>query len=186
MIKIKEEVLGEGDWIKLLRSTFLDPQGKSFFWEHIDRKNNKHAVLILATFEPSGDVLLIKQFRPGVNDFVLALPAGIVEHSLDEVHKDAVRELQEETGYLGEVTEISPVLSSFPALSDASVQLVQMTIDENLSINQNPQQDLELGEIIETLRVPRRNINCFLLLEAQQGTIIVSGLWYLFAFIPLN
>lgn len=180
MKKIGEETLGEGKWLSLKRSFFEDSDGQQFDWEHIARKGSRHAVVILATLRPSNDILLIRQFRPGANAFVLALPAGMAEKD-HQPGEDALRELQEETGYHGIITDIGPVVSSFPALSDATVQLVQVDIDETLPENQNPKQQLEVGEIIQTLRIPRRNIRQFLRDEVQRGAQVVSGLWYLFA-----
>jgi ADP-ribose pyrophosphatase len=181
MKKTNEELLGEGKWLSLKRSTYLDDQGQSFSWEHIARKGSKHAVIILPILEPSQDVLLIRQFRAGANGYVLGIPAGMVEPGATDVGEEALRELLEETGYTGKVVEVGPLLCSFPALSDATVQLVRVTIDESLPENQNPTQRLEPGEIIETLRVPQVQMRQFLVDEAAAGTPVISGLWYLFA-----
>jgi len=178
--KKSEQILGQGNWLTLKRSTFVDNQDQEFSWEHIERQGSKHAVVIYAVLKPSEEVLLIRQFRPGANAFVLGLPAGMVERP-EDVGAEALRELLEETGYVGNVIEVGPVVSSFPALSDATVQLARIEIDESLVENQKPQQHLEPGEIIETLRVPLRNMRSFLQQEAAAGTQVVSGLWYLFA-----
>ncbi len=181
MKKVDEIILGQGNWLVLKKSSFIDDQGTPFSWEHIERKGSKHAVVILATFKPSNDILLIRQFRPGANAFVLGLPAGMMEPDALTPGDEALRELLEEAGYIGNVKDTGPIVSSFPALSDATMQLVQVDIDESLPANQNPQQHLEPGELITTLRVPRSQIRKFLKQEAQAGTQIVSGLWYLFA-----
>ncbi|HSQ42280.1 MAG TPA: NUDIX hydrolase [Fibrobacteraceae bacterium] len=182
MRKTGEEILGEGNWLCLKRSFFVDDQGRDFNWEHIARKGpSRHAVVIFAVIEPTDEVLLIRQFRPGANAFVLGLPAGMVEPGATDAGSEALRELLEETGYIGEVMEVSPLLSSFPALSDATLQLVRARINQDLPVNRNPRQRLEPGEIIETLRVPRKQIRQFLIEEANRGTLVVSGLWYLFA-----
>ena len=181
MRKVSEITLGEGQWISLKKSTFENDRGESFSWEHIARKGNGLAVVILATLQPANEVLLIRQFRPGANGFVLALPAGMVETGATDVGTEALRELLEETGYTGSIVELSPVLSSFPALSDATVQLALVTIDSTLPENQHPVQRLEPGEIIETLKVPMSEVRDFIKREAQSGTLVVSGLWNLFA-----
>lgn len=181
MQKIGEELLGEGKWLSLKRSSFIDDKGQTFSWEHIARTGSKHAVVIFAIIEPSQEVLLIRQFRPGANGFVLGLPAGMMEPGADNAGEEALRELLEETGYTGKIVEVGPVVSSFPALSDATVQLVRVSIDGLAPENQNPTQHLEPGEIIETLRVPLASIRSFLSKEAAAGTQVVSGLWYLFA-----
>jgi len=186
MEKTGEEILGEGKWLILKRSSFIDDQGRPFSWEHIARRGVSRAVVIYATFKYSGDILLIRQFRPGANAYVLGLPAGMAEGSPEQGGEDALRELLEETGYYGQILEVGPVMSSFPALSDATVQLVRVLIDESLPENQAPRQRLEPGEIIETLRVPRAGVREYIRSEADRGTLVVSGLWYLFALIEDN
>lgn len=51
-------------------------------------------------------VVLIKQYRPAINDYIYEAPAGVVESS-ESVRETAYRELIEETGYKpGELIEI--------------------------------------------------------------------------------
>ena len=60
--------------------------------------------------KPSGpELLLQKQFRPPINKVVIEVPAGLVDAG-ESAAQSAVRELREETGYHGEVSEISPVM----------------------------------------------------------------------------
>lgn len=62
------------------------------------------AIQILAILEkPSGpEVLLEKQFRPPTGKIVVEFPAGMVDEG-ETPEQAAVRELREETGYVGEV-----------------------------------------------------------------------------------
>lgn len=179
MKKIQEETLFRGDWLAIKKSTFQNADGRHYTWEHLERTGSGHAVVILATLRPSGRMVLVREFRPGSADYVLALPAGMVES--DNAAENALRELGEETGYTGTVTRVDPVAFSFPALSGATMQLVHIDIDETLSANQNPQTRLEPGEFIETILVPRQGMRHWLEQQANNGQKIASGLWYLFA-----
>lgn len=50
------------------------------------------------------EIVLQKQFRPPINKVVIEIPAGLVDAG-ESAAESAVRELKEETGYVGTVTE---------------------------------------------------------------------------------
>jgi ADP-ribose pyrophosphatase len=64
-------------------------------WEVV-RPLDAVAVLPLT---PSGDVLLVRQFRPPVRHAVLEVPAGLLDVDGEDPRDCAARELIEETGY---------------------------------------------------------------------------------------
>jgi len=47
---------------------------------------------------PEGEVILIRQYRHGIQDITLEIPGGLIEHG-DSPEGAAARELHEETGY---------------------------------------------------------------------------------------
>ena len=53
--------------------------------------------------------MLQKQFRPPLDRIVIEVPAGLVDAG-ETAEEAAVRELKEETGYVGTVSETSPVM----------------------------------------------------------------------------
>lgn len=60
--------------------------------------------------KPGGpELLLQKQFRPPIDKVVIEIPAGLVDPG-EGAAESAVRELREETGYHGVVSEVSPVM----------------------------------------------------------------------------
>ncbi|MDR2444155.1 MAG: NUDIX hydrolase [Deltaproteobacteria bacterium] len=64
---------------------------------------------------PSGQVLLVNQFRHGSREFSLELPGGVVEPGQSLI-ETAQRELMEETGYSAEKFELLCSLRPNPAL----------------------------------------------------------------------
>lgn len=60
--------------------------------------------------KPSGpEIVLQKQFRPPVDKVVIEVPAGLVDEG-ESAAESAVRELREETGYVGIAAEVSPIM----------------------------------------------------------------------------
>ncbi|HHW61338.1 MAG TPA: NUDIX hydrolase [Syntrophomonadaceae bacterium] len=178
MKKLGEKVLYEGEWIVLKELHLQDEQGEELHWETIHRVEHTIGLIIIARLQPSDRVVLIRQYRPALNNYIIGFPAGIADS--DDLGREALRELREETGYHGQVIDISPELRSNPALSSDRVFIVSAIIDEEEEQNQHPRQDLEPSEEIEVMLVARDQVREFLLEQHQQGDEIGIAPWLLF------
>ncbi len=145
-----------------LRTTYTDPNAETRTWEHAERTTRPadidfDGVGILAILrKPSGpEVLLQKQFRPPTNRVVIEVPAGLIDGG-ETASECAVRELKEETGYIGVATEVSPIMFNDPGFCNTNLKMVHVDVDlereENKDGNRKP--ELEEGEFIETFSVP--------------------------------
>ena len=94
--KIKEEPFRAG-FRKLLKKTFQLPDGKI---QDFDIKHEGPAVCVLALTKEK-NVILVKQFRPGMEKVLLEMPGGAVDGG-EEPLEAIKRELLEETGYTGD------------------------------------------------------------------------------------
>jgi ADP-ribose pyrophosphatase len=56
---------------------------------------------------PDGKLVLVRQFRFGIEEFSLEIPGGIIDPGETPVAA-AVRELREETGYVGTSARLPP------------------------------------------------------------------------------
>lgn len=72
------------------------------------------AVIILALNKEHTEIVMNKEFRMAVNDFVYNLPAGLIENE-ESVEKAAARELYEETG-LSLIKVIDVLLPSYSSV----------------------------------------------------------------------
>lgn len=71
--------------------------------------------VVAVALTPGGSMVLVRQFRFGVNDFTWELPAGLIDQG-ESPTAAAARELEEETGYVGRVEKVLAVLHPNPAL----------------------------------------------------------------------
>ncbi|KAK4171555.1 putative ADP-ribose pyrophosphatase [Triangularia setosa] len=154
----------EAVWTKLVKKVYLDPKGVTRTWESAERRTRPQAsgidgVGIVAILEkPTGpEVVLQKQYRPPLDKIVVELPAGLIDEG-ETAEEAAVRELKEETGYVCEVIESSPVMFNDPGFTNTNLKMVHVSIDMSLPQNQNLEPDLEENEFIEVFHVKLVNL----------------------------
>ncbi|MCG2710909.1 MAG: hypothetical protein L6416_01035 [Candidatus Omnitrophica bacterium] len=91
MKKVREKVLYQGRWLAVKQLEYLSDDKKQILWESITRKNTRKILVILAKLKPSNRYILIKQFRPSINNTVIGFPAGLGE--TDDIQKEALKEI---------------------------------------------------------------------------------------------
>ena len=92
-ITVKSEKIFEGKIVNLRVDTVELQNQKYAKREIVDHKD---AACILAV--NNDKIILVKQYRKAVEEFILELPAGILNIA-EEPQEGALRELKEETGY---------------------------------------------------------------------------------------
>ena len=95
----------ENKWLSIYSNDYKLPDGKvSRGYYHLSRPNY---VLIIAMDE-SKKIVVQRNYRRGVDDFVYELPAGWIDK--DETPQQAAeRELKEETGYKGKAIVLGEI-----------------------------------------------------------------------------
>ncbi|XP_059366767.1 ADP-sugar pyrophosphatase isoform X1 [Carassius carassius] len=152
---IEEELIASGKWVKLEKTTYVDPSGSIRTWETAKRTTrvtniSSDAVAIIALLKRTlhkDCVVMVRQFRPPMGCNTLEFPAGLIDDN-ETVETAALRELKEETGYKGEVVGVTPVTCLDPGLSNCTTQMVMVHINGDDTENINPTQQLEFVEVI--------------------------------------
>ena len=165
---LEEQLLYQGRWSNLVEFSYEDEKKQIRKWEGLHRKNNAEAVIIIAKMKPSDRYIIIRQFRPPTNSYLLEFPAGLVD-SGETREQTATRELSEETGYFGEVEKISPRLYSSPGILSEAVSFAHIQVDENLPDNQRPTARNEPGEFITVFKKSVDEISKFFNQESSRG-----------------
>ncbi|KAK9868636.1 hypothetical protein WJX84_005877 [Apatococcus fuscideae] len=159
IVDVKDFGPGGFKWITLRRLQYVDQEGRERVWEAAERRTSQgavDAVAILAKVSSKNSpdkIILVSQFRPPQGNFVIEFPAGLIDKG-ESASQSAVRELREETGYSGNVTEESPIIYSDPGLTSSNFQMVTIEIDADAEANRNVNPQLEDGEFVETLLLP--------------------------------
>ncbi|KAH6854816.1 NUDIX hydrolase domain-like protein [Chaetomium sp. MPI-CAGE-AT-0009] len=149
----------EAVWTKLVKKTYKDPNGVTRTWESAERTTRPKTsdidgVGIVAILEKKTgpEIVLQKQYRPPLDKTVIELPAGLIDEG-ETAEQAAIRELKEETGYVSEVLETSPVMFNDPGFCNTNLRMVHVTVDMSLPANQDLKPELEENEFIEVFLV---------------------------------
>ena len=170
-------------WIKKYLLTYRLPDGRSYRYESVSRKNREayveelrgladnppHAqtpdAVCIVPRTADNRLVLIKEFRYPVNSWCIAFPAGLIDPG--ETYEQAVeRELREETGYAlrrdaegkAHVRPLAQPSLSSAGMSEESIQVVYVHVENEPSLGQQP----ESTEYIQVFTVPVDDVPSFL------------------------
>jgi 8-oxo-dGTP pyrophosphatase MutT (NUDIX family) len=92
---------------------------------------------------PAGHLVLVRQFRFGINDFSLEVPGGVIEAGEDPVAA-GVRELREETGYEGTGARLLLSVHPNPAIQNNRCHIVLVEgADRRTATEWDPDEEIE-------------------------------------------
>lgn len=123
----------------------------NFDYEKPEEIGQKASGAVIVGFR-GDELLLLREFRMGVNQFIYNMPAGHSEAG-ESVEECAERELREETGLrIKRICKILPPAYAAPDLSDSSAWVVMAEVEGEF----NPQ--TEADEYIQPLFADRKQL----------------------------
>lgn len=193
--KIKKiRTLVQTDFVSLYDVEYKNKKNEDKHWMVATRKNEEElkeaylenkedkidAVVICALHKSENKLVIIKQFRVPINDYIYELPAGLIDND-EDVESTVRRELKEETGLdlleINELTSKEKVYLS-PGMTDESVAFVYCTCDGEIS-----DEFLEDDEEIEAILVSQKE--AMNILESKE-TIDIKSYLILQMFVALG
>ena len=160
--------MARGKFLSLRLLDWIDSRGSVRNWESAERLEGFRAVMIIPRLVQSERMVLIRQYRPPAQEWVVEFPAGILLSGEDPAD-GARRELREETGYVAGRVEIFPPTFTSPGLSNETVYAAVVDIDEMIPENIDRKTEFDPGEMIETVLVLRADLSDFYRRQSAEG-----------------
>ena len=101
---------------------------------------------------PENEVILVKQYRPGVEKYTLELPGGCIEKD-EDVKSAALREFSEETGYSSDDLEEIGVVNANPAMYNMRNYFYVARNCRKVG-----EQNLDSDEDVDVIKIPYRQL----------------------------
>mgnify|MGYP000191477127 CR=1 FL=1 len=168
---LDEKLLFRGNWAEIVEFSYEDDKKQVRKWEGLHRKHRAEAVIIVARMQPSGRFIIIRQFRPPTNSYILEFPAGLVDPG-ESQETTAIRELFEETGYRAKRWARAGVMH--PVIS-YSTEFNEIWFAQDLSLGER---QLDPGEFLEVItQTPEALQQACLKGEVTDGKTLTGMFW---------
>ena len=136
-----KKLVYNGKRVQVEEMEYLDGD-KSIYREHVKAGN---ASVILPITEDN-KVIMIQEARTPIGKVILALPAGMIEEG-EKAENAAIRELEEETGYLASNIEFLREYYSSVGYSDEKISLYLATNMKKTKQRVDDQENINVIEI---------------------------------------
>lgn len=178
---LSDELIHEGNWLRLSKVKYLDPNGKERSWESVARRDRMQgtdtdsvaAIAIYRRLLHYDVIVLVRQYRPAINGYTIEFPAGLLEAG-ETSEEAAERELKEETGWHGEITHMSERLAIDPACSSSIVRYATVKINGDSPENKINKPQPSEGEFVDLIMIPFSEVHERLGRLTKEGHVIDS------------
>lgn len=160
---VQSEMALNHPWCKVRRDKIELPNGQIIDDYFV---NIRPDVAIILPITSDREIVFVKQYRHAVSDFFIELPAGGFNPEQESGEFAAVRELEEETGYVA--SKVKKIATFYDKPSKDTNQL-HLYLAENVVETGNIK--LDITEEIEVLLIPENAV----LEKIVKGEICVAG-----------
>lgn len=151
-VALDEDLVYEGWAIQVVSARFRAPDGAEF---RRDVVHHPGAVAIIPMIE--GDVVMVRQYRPALDQQLLEIPAGLRDIPGEPLVETARRELVEEVGMIAGSLELLTSVHNSVGFCDEQIHIFLGT---DISTTEREMTDSPEEHDMEIVRIP--------LLEAEQ------------------
>jgi ADP-ribose pyrophosphatase len=117
--RIKQELVYDSKVVALYKDYLETPDGDRVEYDYVKHKAGGGAGILLV--DENDYIYLVRQYRNTIDDVNLEIPAGVYSNHTETGIECAIREGEEETGYVPEeICHISKVMSSIGAYDEST------------------------------------------------------------------
>lgn len=170
--RLGRELVAKGAIIDYYQDTMLIPNGNTEKWDLIDHKG---AAAVVAVLE-DGNLLMVRQYRNALDRETLEIPAGGLNGRDEPTEAAALRELEEETGYVCGQVELLNTIYTTVAFCNEKIDIYlarnlkrgRQHLDENEFLNVEVHSLEELMQMIFEGRIQDSKTICGILSYAAR------------------
>ena len=153
--------LVDNKYLNMYKLNLINRKGKAKDYFMVSRRKKEKLVcttknhnvcdgVMIIPVTENDEIIILKQYRPAIDDYLYELPAGIVD-SGESIEEAAKRELYEETGLTAKSYELilKPSYTTV-GITDETTAIVKMVVEGEIST-----ENIEDDEDIEVLKVKK-------------------------------
>ncbi len=141
-------VCGTGH-LQLAQLTCRRSDGRTHVWDAVERTRGVRDVVVVFPVTLARTVVLIEQFRPPVETRTLELPAGLCDIPGELFDDAGLRELEEETGYVGSIVQTLPPSAESSGSLASRLHLLLIGVTERRVPQRDAAEEFMAPRIIE-------------------------------------
>ena len=170
---LRTTTVARDKWLGFMSRDFIGRDDQEHSWSFVERTAKRSAVVVIARTQTTNSIVLIRQFRIPLAQWIYEFPAGLVDEG-ESLATAAQRELLEETGFSGEVLSVSPALPTSAGLCSEFIYLVKIRCNDTAG---SPAREAAEAIELELIEDSPRGIKDFLTKAQNEGIAVDAKLF---------